>query len=109
MKNDWFYNELFLFKFREKVCSSAGDIACEFGRGNVDDSDSSAQVETVCFSKQDLWENLVYGHVSYKKLDDHIEDLVNDIVKNNNLKYVTPLSELYSASDSVSINKLKLM
>jgi hypothetical protein len=89
---------------RKNVFSAAGDIACDFGRGNVNKNDLSADVESMCLLKQDLWKNFIFGQTNYQKYDSHIQEIVADIVKNNNLKPITPLSELCSGNDDVSID-----
>jgi len=94
---------ILLLKFRENAISTAGDVTSNFGLGNVNKNDSSAKVETVCLMKQDLWDNFIFGHVNYQKFDDHVQELVNDIVQKNDLKPVTSLSGLY-CGNNVSIN-----
>uniref|UniRef100_A0A2S2QQJ4 DNA polymerase alpha subunit B n=1 Tax=Sipha flava TaxID=143950 RepID=A0A2S2QQJ4_9HEMI len=88
---------------RKNVFSAAGDIACDFGRGNVNKNDLSADVESMCLLKQDLWKNFIFGQTNYQKYDSHIQEIVADIVKNNNLKPITPLSELCSGNDDTEI------
>lgn len=106
----WFSNKIncfviiYLCLFRENASSTAGDIACEFGRNNVDKNYSSADVNTVCLLKQELWDNFIFGQVNFQKFENHVAELVDDIVKNNNLKPVTSLSELLVGND-VSIKK----
>lgn len=61
-------------------------------------------MESLCFLKQELWKNFTFGQTNYQKYNSHIKELVADIVKNNNLKPITPMSELCSGNDDVSID-----
>lgn len=56
-------------------------------------------MEKLCLSKQELWDNYVFGQVNYQKFNDHVEELVNDIVQKNDLKLVTSLSGLYCGNN----------
>lgn len=58
----------------------------------------------MCILKQELWKNFIFGQINYQKYDCHIQELVTDIVEKNNLKPITPLSELVCGNDDVSIN-----
>ncbi|KAL4135781.1 hypothetical protein QTP88_007369 [Uroleucon formosanum] len=84
----------------ENEISTTGDVTCNFGLGNVNKNDSSAKVETACLMKHDLWDNFIFGHVNYQKFDEHVQELVNDIVQKNDLKPVTSLSGLYCGNNT---------
>lgn len=59
-------------------------------------------MEKLSLTKQELWDNFVFGQVNYQKFNDHVQELVNDIVQKNDLKLVTSLSGLY-CGNNVSI------
>lgn len=86
---------LLLLLFRENEFSTTGDVTCSFGLENINKNDSSVCVEKLCLTKQELWDNYVFGQVNYQKYNDHVQELVNDIVQKNDLKLVTSLSGLY--------------
>lgn len=65
-------------------------------------------METVCLLNQTLWDNFIFGQVNYQKLDHHIQDLVEDIIKKNNLNNIMSLSDLCFGNDTVSIIDWKL-
>lgn len=58
----------------------------------------------MCLLKQNLWDNFVFGEVNFDKLDNHIQELANDIIKKNNLSPITMLSDLRFGNDNVGIN-----
>lgn len=60
-------------------------------------------METLSFFKQDLFKNFLFARVDYQQFEKHVQELVDDIVKNNNLQPVVPLSELLFTNDHVSI------
>ncbi|XP_026817937.1 DNA polymerase alpha subunit B [Rhopalosiphum maidis] len=84
----------------ENEFSTTGDVTCNFGLENVNKNDPPVCVEKLGLTKQDLWENFVFGHVNYQKFDEHVQELVNDIVQKNDLKPVTSLSELYCGNNT---------
>lgn len=65
-------------------------------------------METVCLLNQKLWDNFIFGQVNYQKLDHHIQNLVEDIIKKNNLNTIMSLSDLCFGNDNVSMNDWKL-
>lgn len=83
---------------------SSGDIACDFGRGNLNNNSPSVEVKIEFETNKDVWDNFIFGRVNYQKFDSHIQDMVDDIIKNNNLKPIIPLSELCFGNDTVSID-----
>ncbi|VVC41300.1 DNA polymerase alpha/epsilon, subunit B [Cinara cedri] len=89
-------------KEEENTISTAGDIACDFGLGNINknSSDNSADIEEIFLYKQDLFKKFVFGRVDYQKFENHVQTLVDDIVKNNNLQPAVPLSELFCTNDN---------
>lgn len=89
--------------FSEKI-SSVGDVACNFGGENVNKIDSSADVDKILFFNQELWNHFVFGCNDSHKYEDHLESLVNDIVTNNDLKYVSRINELDYGDSEVIIN-----
>lgn len=60
-------------------------------------------MEALSFFKQDLFENFIFAKVDYQKFDKHVQEMVDDIIKNNNLPPTVPLSELFFTNEHVSI------
>lgn len=58
----------------------------------------------MCLLKQKLWDNFVFGEINLEKLDNHIQELADDIVKKNNLSPIKMLSDLCFGNDNVGIN-----
>ncbi|XP_050425500.1 DNA polymerase alpha subunit B-like isoform X7 [Adelges cooleyi] len=83
--------------------SSSGDVACDFGRGNVVESSPSISVESLQLSNQESWKNFIFGQVNYRRFDDHVRELVDDIVQRNDLPGVSPLSDMHLATDETQI------
>ncbi|CAH1732885.1 unnamed protein product [Aphis gossypii] len=84
----------------ENEFSSTGDVTCSFGLENINKNDPSVCVEKLSLTKQELWDNYVFGQVNYQKFNDHVQELVNDIVQKNDLKLVTSLSGLYCGNNT---------
>lgn len=63
----------------------------------------STETVTLCFTRQELWDTFIFGRISHQKFDNHVQDIVDNIVEKNNLKPVTLLSEILFVNDSVSI------
>lgn len=61
-------------------------------------------MDKICLLEQEQWNNFIFGQVNHQKFEDHVEDVVDFIVKSNNLQFVKRLSDLYYDSDNVSIN-----
>lgn len=88
--------------FRENTATSVGDIACNFGCGNVNKIESSADVDKINFFNQELWNNFIFGFIDRYKYEDHVENIVDYIVTNHNLKFVKRISDLdYSDTDVI--------
>lgn len=90
-----------IFYFSENTSSTVGDVLCNFECENVNKNDLSVDVEYV--SKQKSWDNFIFGQVNHQKFDDREDEVVSGIVKKNNLKPITPFSELCIGNDNVSM------
>lgn len=74
---------------------------CSFGQ-NIDKNNNSVDIKTICILKQELWNNFIFGQVNYQQFENHIQELVDAIIKNNNLKSIESLSELHFGNNIVS-------